>query len=406
MLSKSLCPGQDIPADIDDCIYRCFEAHRRRVLQRRMARKNKQPSYHTTQGSTQHQTFDRPIHVAPPIQTFQQRTSIDIQQPTYNHYQTQQVPTPEPYHQLKEYEYTTPSSTNIIEQQHIPTPEPYHQLKEYEYTAPSSTNIIERQTPAQFQTNYNQRAEKIDYVQENNQYQPPVSQVYDSHITHQRSAGSSIPTGTIEYTKQAYYAQEPLAIQPNITTSYEKTEREIQAFDNRQYRHEPLPQESAQTYNQQTYTNERIVPEQPPVSTYEAHRYNIPESLPTPSVAREIRQEQYIAPTQPRQSFTPTRPRPPSILSSRGSENDSIEDEEIFDLRACICRCYGKFKDAWNKDQQERYQEQFDDIQQPIPPSIPPYSEQPIIPSIPRYLERPIPPCPPCPPYLERPILP
>jgi len=49
MLSRPICSGLGVPTDVDDCIYRCFEAYHRRVLQRRAARKaqkkKQQPKY-------------------------------------------------------------------------------------------------------------------------------------------------------------------------------------------------------------------------------------------------------------------------------------------------------------------------------------------------------------------------
>ncbi|CAF3445398.1 unnamed protein product [Rotaria socialis] len=63
-----------------------------------------------------------------------------------------------------------------------------------------------------------------------------------------------------------------------------------------------------------------------------------------------------------------------SLSPLTNSDIESNEDdEELFDLRKCISNCYKKFKDSWIKDQQEIYEEQFHDVEQPIPQT---YTEQ------------------------------
>jgi hypothetical protein len=78
-----------------------------------------------------------------------------------------------------------------------------------ESTTAYSLSETDNQTSEQRQT--------IDYTHQafsspdHYQQQPgsiPISQVYDSQLPDQRLTGTSIPTGTVEYSRQAYYSQE------------------------------------------------------------------------------------------------------------------------------------------------------------------------------------------------------
>jgi hypothetical protein len=222
------------------------------------------------------------------------------------------------------------------------TSEPYRHLKEVQYTSPqitpSFTNTYEQtQISAELkesQGDYIQPSETIAYTNENTQYQEPASQVFDSHITNQRLEGSSIPTGTVEYTTQAYYSEQPISNQSDNISYLQQ----IQSSDNYQNVNNNIsPPATVQTYDLNNYSNEQTVPQQTTLPSYEENQQTISNKpLRSPS------------------------------SSDSGSNEDAREDQEIFDLRACICRCYAKFKDSWIKNQQERYQEQFRDIKQPV----------------------------------------
>ena len=190
MLSRPLCP--EVPPDLDDCLYRCFDIHRQRVSRRRDERKTKRQASLTTLRA-------------------------------------------------------------------------------------------------------NNRA--------------PASQVYNSRIIGRRLDGSSIPSGTVEYTREEHSSQEPIFNQSTATSGFQQ----VQSLNEQQYAGNYLPLATGSA-------NEQIV-----------------------------------------------RQPPPATPSSDRSEEDAREDQEIFDLRACICRCYAKFKDIWNKDQLERYHEQFCDGKRPFP---------------------------------------
>ena len=59
MFSRPLCPDSDMPADLEECLYRCFEAHRQRVLQRRSARQAKRAKHRS--GQSQNVTTEQTI---------------------------------------------------------------------------------------------------------------------------------------------------------------------------------------------------------------------------------------------------------------------------------------------------------------------------------------------------------
>jgi hypothetical protein len=436
MLPRPICPGVGLPADLSDCIYRCFEAHRLQVLRRRAARKKKHQSKYQQSFQTEQyqnippqQSFQtEQYQYIPPQQSFQTEQYQNIPQQSFQTEQYQNIPQQsfqtEQYQNIPSQPLIPPYYPNIIQdspqyqtlieptnipapiqtsqqstieysninqstnlpikthyqQQILNTPEPYYQLKQAQYTpqqfVPSYPNIIEQsQIQSEFQQSqdtYIPPSKPITYTNENiTEYQAPISQVYDSHVTSQQIIGSSIPTGTVEYTRQSYFSQEPISIQPT-TTSYDE---QIQSSDNQQYVDNYIPPETVQTYDQSIYTNEQIVPQQPSLPLHEEKQQHlvqettVSEPVPSLPVTNEIHQQQeYIATNPPSYSFTPTVP-PQSLPSSPPSDDgsdDAKEDEEIFDLRACICRCYGKFKNAWIQDEKERYQEQFRDIQHPI----------------------------------------
>jgi hypothetical protein len=462
MFPRPICPGQGVPLEIQDCILRCFELHRQRVLQRRAARQSRKKSrqskyrqsFHTeqyqnlppqssvstsqyqdfipqpevstsqyqdfipqpevstsqyshlaqdtsqyqdfipqpevstsqysyqTQDASQYQDFIPQPEVSTSQYSYQTQDASQYQdfipQPEVStsqySYQTQDtsqyqdfIPQPEvstsqysnltqdasqysnliqdlpQYHQLLEppsitaptqtsqqstFEYSNVDSSinTSYQDQILPAPEPYHELKDAhstsKYITPTFDNIHEQsQISSEFKQSediYAQSSDITVHANQNTQYQAPVNQVYDSHISNQQLTGSSVPTGTVEYTREAYFSQEPIIDQSNTTSHLQQT----QSSSNQQYTDNYSPPAAEQTYNQNIDINQQVVPQQPPI------------------------------------------PSPPP--SDSGSDEDAKEDQELFDLRACICRCYAKFRESWVKDQQERYQEQFQDIRPPI----------------------------------------
>ena len=373
MLPRQACPD-DLPADVNDCLYQCFEIHRRRVLQRRAERQAQQAGgYQQSFQTEQYQTvpssssassarYSNLIEDSPRYQTLTEPSQITSEQRSY------------------EYSSVDRPAETQYQSETIDTSERYHQLKEPQYTARETISshgetIGQQQTSTEF-TRYEDLqtvpVQTTSYSKENlNQYETAAaSEAYSSNITGQQIIGSSVPTGTVEYTRRAYYSEEPISSHSKTTTYTDQ----IQSSDGR------LADDIPQSTNIQTMTNDSLLT---------------------------------------------------TVPSDHGGQDDAREDEELFDLRACICECYGKFKNSWNREQQEKYQRQFQDIPQPVqqiteqqyheiqqPVSVPThdyYQQQQTtnydsfipepLPSYVPVLQPPIetrppycPPCPPCPP--------
>jgi hypothetical protein len=400
----------------------------------------------------QQQPIPAPISQAPgaygqPTGTFEYtRESYQSQEPIYDYQGADQ--------QSSEYAYNLEG----IQQQQPQQQEAFNYASET--NAAYSTYETDIQQPEQKQTiDYaNQILTSSDYYQ-----QPPasipVSQIYESQLHDQQITGASIPTGTVEYTRQAYYSQEPIPDAYTTETFIERHQQQQQQQQQqaeslnvndylRQFESESYPQhiggqikssddrysintvtttpfiiqqnvnvqpsQATQTYDLQNYTNESIVSEtsQPPLtssfheedqrllqqpeqhSEMEASINETYSSLPPPPpVAEEIdhqlesigtntsefpppptpdRHAYQIIQQQPSHTYTSIisstdQPLQPTSTSSsdHGTDDDIKEDEEIFDLRQCIAHCYAKYQDLWNKEQQQKYEEQIRDSQQP-----------------------------------------
>ena len=204
-------------------------------------------------------------------------------------------------------------------------------------------------TPARAQSSSSQQT----FVQ-NLQETRSFAEVDDSQVPHQRIDGSSIPTGTVEYTRQSYYSQEPL---PNLAASdVQRTQEELQLTDHQQEPErsnaptdvpvqsgENLSEDRSRESHQPSQTNESAAGEQQ--SSYEEKYQLAPQGPPS-------NEDQFPPPPPPPAS-------PPQPPSDSGSNSDSTEDEELLELRQCICVCYGRFSNAWNQNEQKRYEEEI-----------------------------------------------
>ncbi|CAF0803437.1 unnamed protein product [Adineta steineri] len=381
-----------------------------------------------------------------------------------------------------------------------------------EATTAQSTSETDNQQPDSKQ--------KIDYsnqtITASDQYQQkpgsiPISQIYDSQPVNRRLNGSSIPTGTVEYTRKLIYSNEPstdnIVKDPLRKRSHQHEESETFSINDylKRFESESYSQQTgghvkssddyqsittttttpntvqptadiyqtagtAHTYDLKNYTNESLEsgtshPVPPTSSTceedpqhllqhtsiseqihepvqqselrteVEASIYDTYSSLPPPppppplpppppsSATKEIDHQQgsttanlndFPAPPTPeRNSYQMTQQRPsrsfasiipttdqPSIYSDHQplqltsptssdnrSDEDIKEDEEIFDLRECIARCYAKYRESWNREQQRQYEQQIGGSQhshsdinladnQQMRTSMPPSSQQ------------------------------
>ncbi len=227
--------------------------------------------------------------------------------------------------------YSQPTGTYEYTQESYQTQEPIYdyqgadqQSSQYSYNL---EDIQQQQTQQQETFNYASEtniqqpepSQTIDYSSQaysssdHYQQQPasiPVSQTYDSQLLGQQITGGSIPTGTVEYTRQAYYSQEPLPESYSTEAFIEQHQRQqedeslhvndyLKRFESESYSqqtggqikssddHQPIstvtttpfliqqnvniqpPQGAAQTYDLQNYTNESIISETspPPLSS-------------------------------------------------------------------------------------------------------------------------------------------
>ena len=142
----------------------------------------------------------------------------------------------------------------------------------------------------------------------------PVSRIHDTHASSQQSTGVSVPTGTVEYTREAYYSQEPLP--DNITSetfnerqSYpEQTGGQQESSYYSQYTSteqappyavlrdsdKQLPHETRQIYDLQNYTNESLGPTRPPIrhpSSYEEGQQHLLQQTRVPFQQADQRSE-------------------------------------------------------------------------------------------------------------------
>ena len=274
----------------------------------------------------------------------------------------------------------------------------------------------------------------------------PVSQTDHSRAFGQRLPGGSIPTGTVEYTRQSYYSQEPVLDNYSTETFIQQQENQslnvndyltrfgselssqstggpTQSSDDRQstttvtttpfiiqQQHANLtsPEGAIQTYDLQNYTNESTVSEtiQPlpfTSSPYEedhqrllqqSEQYTEKEvslddtysSLPPPPPTTQATVHQQGAYLTNVSDFPPPPPPPPptdhhtyqtghtqapiipsTLSSDQQTDDDTQEDEEVFDLHQCIAKCYAKYQQSWNQEEQRKYEEQIRNI----PPSVP-----------------------------------
>ena len=142
----------------------------------------------------------------------------------------------------------------------------------------------------------------------------PVSRIHDIRASSQQSTGASVPTGTVEYTREAYYSQEPLS--DNITTetfserqSYpEQTGGQQESSYYNQYTSteqapsyavlrdsdKQLPHETRQIYDLQNYTNESLGPTRTPIrhsSSYEEGQQHLLQQTRIPFQQADQRSE-------------------------------------------------------------------------------------------------------------------
>jgi hypothetical protein len=225
-----------------------------------------------------------------PTGTFEYtRESYQSQEPVYDYQGTDQ--------QSSQYSY----NVEDIQQQQPQQQEAFNYIPEA--ATAYSTSETDTQQPKQNQT--------FDYssqtIGSSDQYQQkpvsiPIFQTSDSQLLGQRIPGASIPTGTVEYTRQAYYSQEPLpdtySTENFIAQHQQQQQQEIESLNVNDYLkqfesqlvpqqtgghiqssndHQSIttvtttpfiiqqnvniqpPQGAAQTYDLQYYTNESVV---------------------------------------------------------------------------------------------------------------------------------------------------
>jgi len=122
----------------------------------------------------------------------------------------------------------------------------------------------------------------------------------------------------------------------------------------------PPPVTGGVDYLQESITTNTSEFPTPPTS--DRHIYQITQQ-------RSGRSQASIIPSNEQQSiYTEHQPLQTGSHASSDHETDEDikEDEEIFDLQRCIANCYAKYQDLWNKEEQQKYQAQIQDVQQPI----------------------------------------
>ncbi|CAF1486033.1 unnamed protein product, partial [Adineta ricciae] len=456
--------------------YKSPEAHTQRTEQ-------KQTYDYTSQALSASEFFPQPSASGPASQL--QRT-FDQQAATFD-YSKQSFQNKEP---LFDYQSTDQPSSHYSyngedTRQQLP------QLQE-QYNYPSEATTLQSPTVTELQQS--EQRQRLDYLNQTlgstDQFQQkpvsiPISQVYDSQPPGRRSHGASIPTGTVEYTRRAFYSQE--TVPDNSPRDSYRQQRghheESESFSINDYlkrfESESISQQAggqmkssddyqsistttttpntvqptadiyqptglARNYDLQHYTNDSIESATPrsvlPTSStceedhqHLLHQTSVSEQIheqippsdvrsdelegsiydtysslppPPPSLAtRDTNQQQgsvttsgydFPAPPTPdRHSYQTGQKRPSRSIASivpsvdqqsiysaqqpipltspttsdnrsEDDDDDTKEDEEIFDLRECIARCYAKYRESWNHEQQRQYEQQLMKSQQPI----------------------------------------
>lgn len=369
MLSRPICPNQALSPELDDCIYRCFELYRQRVLQRRAARKAKLRSTH--QQSTHAEQYEN-LPTQPSLSTLYQskvvqdllRYEIPIE-PTTTTVSTQEF-------QQDTWEYPNMDQSTMLStkteqsEQIIDTSIATHEIKETEHidksVSPVIPNTVEQVQEATIDT------------EDTTLYKTLLSKTDDSNKTIEELPGSSTTTGTIEYTSEMSYDQRPILSQ-------------TQTSDNQEYTYNDIPIITETTYDQNIGTEEQIVSQQPTSSYYEEDQYNIvqetstneePSLLPT---INDISEKEHIE-TYPFVQETTSTFDSQSLVPHKTIDADSNEDEEedkeILDLRNCICHCFGRFNDTWIEEEQTIHEHQLEDIEPIVPTTYIEEIEQPV----------------------------
>ena len=398
--------------------------------------------------NVQNQAFDSSNYYQQQQQQQQQPTgtyeytneSSHTQQPVYNYSNVEQQSSDYSYG-IQNIQQQIPQQTETFDSSNY---YPQQQLASNAY----ATGAYEyAQEPVYNYSNVNQQTETLDYAnqvltstdhyqQQQQQQQPvsiPVEQTYESQYFDNQISGGSMPTGTVEYTKEAYYSQEPISDTYTTENFIQQQESEslsindyLQRFESDSYSPQtrgqiqssidnqsvnivtatPFPiqsnvdtyqiQGAKQTYDLQNYTNEILPSEIPQTQQIlsnpeEDQRYLLQQtqqhtefensinetynSLPPPPTSEEIGKYQDSItvntsefpppPSTERYHYETTQQQLPPVSSSdHETDEDVQEDEEVFDLRQCIANCYAKYQDSWNKDEQQRYQQSLQDIQQ------------------------------------------
>ena len=390
-----------------------------------------------------------------------------------DYYQSQSEPVPLSTSQET---YSQPSAAVEYARESYQSQEPIynyenvdHQSSQYVYKAENNEEGQQGQ-PVAFDHAAATRTDHHQALSTSEHYQAEpismtISRAPESQSSGRRITGASIPTGTVEYTRQAYYSQEPIRDQYATETSLgqqrqatrhvndhnDRFESEsflqlaggpTQSSDDRQsmttitttpFAVQPhvdtySSEGAAHSYDLQNYTNESLLSErlqsQQPLfyeegqqrllqqttaseprhrpsqqrehrSEMESSTYDTYSSLPPlPQSADDLAQQQGSfrthttdfppPPTPDRHTYETSQQRssrsiasiipsdeqtsiytghpsipPPRTPSDHGTDDDSREDEEIFDLHQCIARCYAKYQDLWNREQQQQYEKQF-----------------------------------------------
>ncbi|CAF1479327.1 unnamed protein product [Rotaria sp. Silwood1] len=393
---------EELPDELDICMTRCLQARRRQALQRRRAqRPTYQPSVYTQQYQNLPVQSTLPLshHLSPyntPIQTTHTTFPIEAsQQPTLQYSNLDQLTTlpnqiphqiynsykPIYHYQPKKYQYITPNY-NYINQQPII----YDQYNKSQYI-------------------YNKPSEQIIYNQPDTQYQPSISQLYDTDINNRQLSYSSIPTNTFNYKQQKPHSYKTYPLnQYDITSDLSSINYSTdQTFIPNNY----STPKTTETYHQNIYNYDHIIPQQPPsIQSYQINQQPIIQPYLSPSITQHLQQEQYeYTPTgfttQPSTSIIPLESLTQKTLNSCPCSQDDLENDDTFDLSKCIANCYDKFRKSWIKKQQKIYKKQFQDIQQPyrqhhiqalqpsVSTSIPPIIQKQRPSSVPPVLQRP-----------------
>ena len=398
---------------------------------------------------------------------------------TSDYYQSQPEPVPISTSQDT---YSQPSARQEYARETYQSHEPIynyeniaHQSSQYGYKAENNEEGQQGQ-PIGFDHAAETRTDHHQVLGTSGHYQPepisvPITRTSESQGSARRITGASIPTGTVEYTRQAYFSQEPIRDQYATATSLEQQGRatlHVDDYDNNRFASESFLQTTggptqssddrqsmttitttpfavqpnvdtyssegaAHSYDLQNYTNESLLSErlqtQHPLfyeegeqrllqastagesrhrqsesrehrSEMESSTYDTYNSLP--QLADNIGQQQGSfrthtsdfppPPTPDRHTYETSQqrssrsipsiipsaeqasiytghpsvpPPPPRTPSDHETDDDSREDEEIFDLHQCIARCYAKYQDLWNREQQQHYEKQLRGVHPP-----------------------------------------